>query len=229
MNGNTTLHTQDTLSLSFDRIAPIRGLLQKRSYLQSRGEKIGPAYLIFGSRTSSEGLFHDEINDFQKQGVLTKVYMCYSREMGEPKEYTTDKLQSKRVSKILRPILAEPNTHIFICGSANMAEGCKNVLREISPQGCFNTITEDGRLHCDVFGALSSRKKYSKRNQSYTLGDLVEEDGLGDLGDLDLGDLGSRFGGGMIPKRGDRSSSCIMLGNVGRSQSLALGLSKGKE
>ena len=82
-------------------IAPIRGLLQQRSYLQQRCERLGPAYLIFGQRCSSEGLFEAEINEFKKTGVLSKVFMCYSREMGEKKEYTTDKLRSKRVRKFL--------------------------------------------------------------------------------------------------------------------------------
>jgi len=191
--------------------APIRGLLQKRLYLQSRGEKLGPAYLIFGSRSSSEGLFHDEIMDLQNQSVITKVYFCYSREKGVKKEYTMDKLKSKSVGQILSPILAEPKTHIFICGSANMAEGCKDALRDLSSQDCFDAITEDGRLHCDVFGALSSKKASKKRHQSYRLTDLVDDelDDLADLPDLDFPELG-KFGSAPIPKRGSRSTSCIM-------------------
>ena len=65
--------------------APIRGLLQKWSYFQSRDVKLGPSFLIFGSRSSSEGLFHDEIKEFQEQGVLTKAFMCYSREKKQRK------------------------------------------------------------------------------------------------------------------------------------------------
>lgn len=158
-------------------IAPIRGLIQKRSHLKSRGEKLGPAYLIFGSRSSKEKLFHDEIWEFQTQGVLTKVFMCYSREMGERKEYTTDKIRSKEVSKVLGPVLAEPNTHIFICGSANMAEDCKNALRDISSGCCFDTLTEEGRLHCDVFGALNPRKQniFNRRITFDSLEDMEEQ------------------------------------------------------
>ncbi len=43
--------------------------------------------MIFGSRNSSEGLFHEEIKEFQEQGVLTRAFMCYSREKGAKKEY----------------------------------------------------------------------------------------------------------------------------------------------
>lgn len=141
--------------------APIRGLLQKRSYFQSRSEKLGPSFLIFGSRSSSEGLFHDEIVEFQEQGALTEAFMCYSREVGVKKEYTQDKLRSIEVIDRLGPFLAEPNTHIFICGSANMAESCKVSLCEISSQDLFDSIVESGRLHCDVFGALLPKARYN--------------------------------------------------------------------
>ena len=107
-------------------IAPIRGLLMKRSYFKSRGERLGPAFLIFGSRCSEEGLFHEEIKQFQKDGVLTKTWMCYSREPGKPKEYTGDKLGSDRVKTVLSPVLVKVNTHIYICGSANMAGETKD-------------------------------------------------------------------------------------------------------
>lgn len=135
--------------------APIRGLLQKRSHFQCRGEKLGPAYLIFGSRSSKEGLFHDEIREFHEEGTLSGVFFSYSRELGTKKEYTTDRLRSAEVKAILGPFLSQSNSHIFICGSANMAEGCKTALQEILPQDCFDSITKDGRIHCDVFGAVS--------------------------------------------------------------------------
>ena len=102
-------------------VAPIRGLLMKRSYFKSRGERLGPCFLIFGSRNSQERLLHDEMKRFQEEGVITKTWMCYSREPGQPKEYTADKLGSDRIKTLLAPVLAKSNTHIYICGSANMA------------------------------------------------------------------------------------------------------------
>ena len=212
------------LYLSFDnRFAAIRGLLQKRTYLQSRGEKLGRSFLIFGSRCSSEALFHDEIEDFQKQGVLTKVFMCYSREIGEAKEYTTDKLRSKRISIILGPILMQPNTHVFVCGSANMAEDCKNALRDVTSQDTLDAINKEGRLHCDVFGTLSSPKKQTKRNISYTVGAILDEE-LVDSFDIDHVAWPSKNGRG--DGSSDLSSSCIMLGSRGTG---LLGRSAGTE
>ena len=54
--------------------------------------------------------------------------------------------------------LAEANTHFFICGLANMVEEYKTVLQEIASPDCFNAIDEDGRIHCDVFGAPATKK-----------------------------------------------------------------------
>lgn len=135
--------------------APIRGLLQKRSYLKKRGEKIGDAYLLFGSRSSKEGLFKDEIDDFIKEGTLANAFKCYSREPGEKKQYTTDVMRTESVKKVLLPALESNNCHIFICGSASLAEKSKVVLIEMTSEFHVNKLIEEGRLHCDVFGALA--------------------------------------------------------------------------
>ena len=47
----------------------------KRSYFKSRGERLGPSFLIFGSRNIDEGLFHDEVKQFQKEGKQ-KFILC---------------------------------------------------------------------------------------------------------------------------------------------------------
>jgi hypothetical protein len=132
--------------------------------------KLGPSFLIFGSRSSSEGLFHEEIKEYQERGVLTEAFMCYSRDIRANKEYTDEKLRSTEVRGILGPILADPNTHIFMCGSANMAEDCKISLRDISSPDLFDSIVEGGRLHCDVFGALLPKSRYDSRRKSWNIG-----------------------------------------------------------
>ncbi len=84
--------------------------------------------------------------------------MCYSREKGAKKEYTNKKLHSIEVREILCPILADPNTtHIFMCGYAKMTEDCNISLRAISSQDIFDSIVEGGRLHCELFVALSPK------------------------------------------------------------------------
>ena len=78
----------------------------QRAYLLRRGQQLGPAHLIFGSRSSKEGLFSDEINMFHNSGALTEVHHCYSREPGKKKIYATSKLRSAKLAVILKPFLA---------------------------------------------------------------------------------------------------------------------------
>jgi sulfite reductase alpha subunit-like flavoprotein len=138
------------------RYAPIRGLLQKREHLKSSHENLGPAYLIFGTRCAEEGLFRGEIEMLVQKKVLGKVYMCYSRQPGQKKEYTSDKIRNDRVREVLARVLKTPTTHIYICGSANMAEQSKESLAYISSKETMELIEAEGRLHQDVFGALTS-------------------------------------------------------------------------
>ena len=133
----------------------------KREHLKSRGEPLGPCYMIFGSRCTEEGLFHDEIKQFVKNKTLGKCFMAYSREPGKKKEYTSDKIRCNSVRKVLSPVLQRSDTHVFICGSAIMAEESKDALAEITSTDVLKAIETEGRLHCDVFGALapSTEKK----------------------------------------------------------------------
>ncbi len=136
--------------------APIRGLLQKRSYLRSRGEKMGSAYLVFGTRSKKEGLFDDEIESFISDGVLTDAFRCYSREPGKKKQYTADIMKTEAVEEVLAPIVESNDGHVYVCGSANMLEMCKSAMIEMTSKFNVNSLIEEGRLHCDVFGALNA-------------------------------------------------------------------------
>eukprot|EP00985_Skeletonema_marinoi_P031152 scaffold36493_cov61-Skeletonema_marinoi.AAC.1 len=139
--------------------ASIRGLLQKRSYLRSRGEKMGTAYLVFGSRSKREGLFEDEIENFINEGTLTDAFKCYSREPGMTKQYTTDIIKTEEIKIKMEQVLAPTSVgHIYICGSAHMYEMCKSVMTEMTSNDQVSKLIEEGRLHCDIFGTLNPEK-----------------------------------------------------------------------
>eukprot|EP00984_Skeletonema_dohrnii_P013822 scaffold5777_cov144-Skeletonema_dohrnii-CCMP3373.AAC.4 len=145
--------------------APIRGLLQKRSYLRSRGEQMGTAYLVFGSRSTKEGLFEDEIEHFINEGTLTDAFKCYSREPGMTKQYTTDIMKTEEIEQVLAPVI-ESDGHVYICGSAHMFEMCKSVMIEMTSKFHVSKLIEGGRLHCDVFGALNPAVSVIPRSRS---------------------------------------------------------------
>ena len=186
----------------------MRGLLQQRDYLLSRGEKLGKSFLIFGSRSSEEGLFHDEISDYSNRGILNVVCHVYSREPGKRKQYVTDELYSAETREALQPMLNDSKCHVFICGSANMAESTKQCLRDMSP--FFDFLVDDGRLHCDVFGAVSSSSKPPSSRVSYTLGaEAGEIDSF--LDELDFSSMGGRSGNIFASCIGRPSSALMSL------------------
>ena len=150
--------------------APIRGLLQKRSYFRSRGEKMDKAYLVFGTRSKKEGLFDDEIESFITGGVLTDAFRCYSREPGEKKQYTADIMKTEKIEQVLAPIIESDNGHVYVCGSANMLEMCKSAMIEMTSKFYLSNLIEEGRLHCDVFGALTNGSSVTSTSRSRSAG-----------------------------------------------------------
>jgi len=52
-------------------------------------------------------------------GCLNHLVVGYSREPGHPKQYVQDAIKSS--SKLLKDLLAHPNSHIYVCGDSNMA------------------------------------------------------------------------------------------------------------
>ena len=92
------------------------------------------------------------------RSVLPKAFMCYTHEKHAKKElYPNGKLYSTEGERRT----GYHSTHIVVmCGSANITEDCKISLCDISFQDLFDSIVEGGGLHCDVFGALSSKIRH---------------------------------------------------------------------
>ena len=149
--------------------APIRGLLQKRSYIRSRGEKMGNAYLIFGSRSKEEGLFDDEIDTFITEGTLTTAFKCYSREPGQKKQYTSDLMKTEKVEQVLAPIIENEDSHVYVCGSAHLLETSKQVMIEMTSKCHVSKLIDEGRLHSDVFGALKPVGSANRRRRTASI------------------------------------------------------------
>ena len=115
-----------------------------------------------------------------------------------------------------------------------MAEDCKNALRDISPQQSdFDAITQEGRIHCDVFGALTSSRmvKYSSKHKSLrslSIDDFSDIDTSGDSRDLlELYSIPSkkRSSFGDVSKRKQRSGRRISKGRSPLTSSCIIGRS----
>jgi sulfite reductase (NADPH) flavoprotein alpha-component len=106
-------------------VAPFRGFLQER---QARGHQ-GKNWLFFGEQhAASDFYYQDEIQQFQKDGVLTELSLAFSRDQTQ-KIYVQDRMreQGEAIWNWL-----EEGAYFCVCGDASrMAKDVDQALRDI--------------------------------------------------------------------------------------------------
>ena len=106
-------------------VAPFRGFLQER---QARGHQ-GKNWLFFGEQhAASDFYYQDEIQQFQKDGVLTELSLAFSRDQTQ-KIYVQDRMreQGEAIWHWL-----EEGAYFCVCGDASrMAKDVDQALRDI--------------------------------------------------------------------------------------------------
>ncbi|WP_336987058.1 bifunctional cytochrome P450/NADPH--P450 reductase [Altererythrobacter aquiaggeris] len=139
-------------------IAPFRGFLQQRDYLQKNGRTLGEAMLFFGCRhPEHDYLYRDEIADYEQRGIVS-VQAAFSRHDGT-RTYVQD-LAAQNADKVWS--LIEAGARIYVCGDgARMEPGVRSTLASIYAEksGCsgqaaanwIETMIEDERYVLDVW------------------------------------------------------------------------------
>lgn len=126
------------------------GLAGLRAHLKARAAPdCGRNWLIFGERTRAHDFFHrDEIEDWQRRGVLTRVDLAFSRDPDEVK-YVQHVLPL--VADELRRWVAE-GAAIYVCGSLQgMAGSVATALTDILGAPLLEQMAESGRYRRDVY------------------------------------------------------------------------------
>lgn len=111
-------------------IAPFRAFLQERAGMSAKGKN----WLLFGNpHRASDYLYQNELEQWQAQGVLTKLDLAFSRDQAD-KRYVQHCLleQAAEVFAWL-----EQGAYVYVCGDArHMAEDVqKALLQLIAEQG----------------------------------------------------------------------------------------------
>lgn len=106
-------------------IAPFRGFLQER---QARGDG-GKNWLFFGEQhAATDFYFQDEIQKWQKDGLLTELSLAFSRDQAR-KVYVQDRMR-EQAEKIWEWL--EEGAYFCVCGDASrMAKDVDQTLRDI--------------------------------------------------------------------------------------------------
>mmetsp|Transcript_1048 Transcript_1048/g.1493 ORF Transcript_1048/g.1493 Transcript_1048/m.1493 type:complete len:684 (-) Transcript_1048:78-2129(-) len=111
-------------------IAPMRALLQERSYQkQNLNQPVGETVLYFGCKNSKQDyLYEDELAAFQKEGTLTALHVAFSREQAE-KVYVQHLLR-KNASETW-DMIHNREAHIYVCGGTKMGSDTVQTLLQI--------------------------------------------------------------------------------------------------
>ncbi len=109
-------------------VAPFRGFLQER---QARGDQ-GKNWLFFGEQHAATDFYYqDEIQRFQKDGVLNELSLAFSRDQTQ-KIYVQDRMRERGAE--LWDWL-EQGAYFCVCGDASrMAKDVDQALRDIIQQ-----------------------------------------------------------------------------------------------
>uniref|UniRef100_A0AAY4D6I1 NADPH--hemoprotein reductase n=1 Tax=Denticeps clupeoides TaxID=299321 RepID=A0AAY4D6I1_9TELE len=139
-------------------IAPFMGFIQERGWLKEQGKDVGETTMYFGCRHKAEDfLYQEELENFEKTGVLTKLNVAFSRDQAHKVIYVQHILK-KNKEELWRQIHTD-NAHIYICGDArNMARDVQNAFYEIAEELGGMTRTQA----TDYIKKLMTKGRYSQ-------------------------------------------------------------------
>ncbi|MBN3291564.1 NCPR reductase, partial [Polypterus senegalus] len=138
-------------------IAPFVGFVQERAWLKQQGKEVGETVLYYGCRHKGEDyLYQEELEQFEKEGVLTQLNVAFSRDQPE-KVYVQHLL--KRNKEHLWKLINTDNAHIYVCGDArNMARDVQNTFYDIVSE--MGTMSHPQAV--DFIKKLMTKGRYSQ-------------------------------------------------------------------
>jgi sulfite reductase (NADPH) flavoprotein alpha-component len=135
-------------------IAPFRAFLHERMATKATGEN----WLFYGHQHSNTDFFYqDELSGLKAAGVLTHLYLAWSRDDSE-KFYVQDRM--RQVGPQLWQCIAK-GAIIYVCGAISMGQDVERALVDIVAQCGARTTNEavafvkemkkSGRYQTDVY------------------------------------------------------------------------------
>ena len=135
-------------------IAPFRAFLEER---EARGAK-GPNWLFCGDqKRANDFLYEDQILDWQRRGVLTRLDLAFSRDQAE-KIYVQQRMH-ENAAELWQWL--EAGAHFYVCGDAKrMAKDVEDTLLAIaaehggkgdSARAWLDSLAKAGRYQRDVY------------------------------------------------------------------------------
>ncbi|NGP60472.1 bifunctional cytochrome P450/NADPH--P450 reductase [Paenibacillus thiaminolyticus] len=142
-------------------VAPFRGFLQARAAMKREGQALGEAHLYFGCRNEADFLYREELEQYDRDGVVT-LHTAFSRKEGVPKTYVQH-LMANNAPEILR--ILDGEGRLYVCGDGSkMAPDVEHELkkayqvihggREQEADKWLENLQTSGRYAKDVWAGL---------------------------------------------------------------------------
>ena len=132
--------------------APMRAMTERRRRLQHPGDE-NRLMLFFGARTPDELPYFGPLKKLPTRFI--DVNLAFSRVPGQPKRYVQDALM-ERISDVAQ-LLADPATHVYVCGLRGMEDGVIAALSAAAEAGALDwsslhaDMTREGRIHFETY------------------------------------------------------------------------------
>jgi benzoyl-CoA 2,3-epoxidase subunit A len=130
--------------------APFRAFTMRR---QRGGAAAGDMLMFFGARTPESLPYFGPLSKVPDR--LLAKHLVFSRLPEAPKEYVQDRMMAHQDTIAER--LADPRTHIYICGLRGMEQGVEEAFRSIAEsqglpwEATRDALREDGRYHVETY------------------------------------------------------------------------------
>ena len=134
--------------------APMRAMTEWRRRLRASGKfEGGKLMLFFGARTQQELPYFGPLQNLPKDFI--DINLAFSRTPGSPKRYVQDAIRERAAD--VGPLLAEPDSHFYVCGLKAMEEGVVLALRDVAQRAGLDwetvgaALRSQGRLHLETY------------------------------------------------------------------------------
>ncbi len=131
--------------------APFRAFTMRRQ--RTIGSSQGGMTMFFGARSPDALPYFGPLKKVPE--TLLHTFMVFSRLPGVAKEYVQDRMLVEREQ--VADLLADKNTHVYICGLRGMEQGVESAFCEIAGDivadwpTLRDTMREQGRYHVETY------------------------------------------------------------------------------
>ncbi|MCB1395681.1 MAG: benzoyl-CoA 2,3-epoxidase subunit BoxA [Rhodobacter sp.] len=131
--------------------APFRGFTMRRQ--RAAAGTSGDMVMFFGARTPDSLPYFGPLNKVPER--LLKKHLVFSRIPGVDKEYVQDRMMVEQ--EAIADMLADPRTHIYICGLKGMEQGVEHAFKNIAEstgmpwEATRDVMRDEGRYHVETY------------------------------------------------------------------------------